>query len=143
MVIKNTSTLMAFEEDIHNRGFMDWLVAHTSFFKPLHRYEGELSLLNDRIVFYGDDKKKKQKYSLQINKKDVTDIFHGFDNVFKRGEDRALGISFKPLRINFIKNDSPTAIYLIIEFRRTLRTSNNKQCFTELKQWLGKKEKKD
>ncbi len=141
MVIKETSTLIAFEEDIRNRGFIDWLAAHTGFAKPLHRYEGELSLMNDRLVFYGNDKKKKQRYHLQIKKKDVTDIFHGFDNVFKRREDRALGLSFKPLRINFVKNGSSTAIYLIIEFRRALRTSSNGQCFFELKQWIGSKEK--
>ena len=120
MVIKETSSLLAFEEDIRNRGFIDWVVAHTGFAKPLHRYEGKLSLMNDRLVFYGNDKKKKRRYHLQINKKDVTDIFHGFDNVFKRREDRALGLSFKPLRINFVKNGSSTAIYLIIEFRRAL-----------------------
>ena len=141
MVINETNTLMAFEEDIRNRGFIDWLVAHTGFAKPLHRYEGKLSLMNDRLVFYGNDKKKKQRYHLQIKKKDVTDIFHGFDNVFKRREDRNFGLSFKPLKINFMKNGSPTAIYLIIEFRRALRTSNNKQCFTELNQWICSKEK--
>ncbi|MFC1754149.1 hypothetical protein ACFL96_12305 [Thermoproteota archaeon] len=137
MVIKNISALMAFEEDIRNRGFMDWLIAHTSFFKPLHRYEGILLLMNDKLVFEGIDKKKKQKYQLQISKTDVISIFHGFDDIFKRGEDRALGLSFKPLRINFRQNGSCTAIYLIIEFRRALRTSKNKECYNELSQWLG------
>lgn len=137
MVIKNTSTLMAFEEDIRNRGLLDWIVAHTSFFEPLHRYKGEISLLNDTLVFKGKDKKKKQEYQLQIDKKNIIDIFLGFDNIFRRSEDRALGLSFKPLRINFVKNGSPTSIYLIIKFRRGLRTSKNKECYTELSQWLG------
>jgi len=75
MVIKDTSTLMAFEEDIRNRGFIDWLVAHTGFAKPLHRYEGKLSLMNDRLVFYGNDKKKKQRYHLQIKKKMLQTYF--------------------------------------------------------------------
>lgn len=128
---------MAYEKDISNRGFMDWIIAHTSFFEPLHRYKGQLSLLNDKLVFKGKDKKKKQVYLLQIDRKNIINIFLGFDNVFRRGEDRSLGLSFKPLRIKFVKNVSPTSIYLITNFRRGLRTSKNKECYTELSQWLG------
>ncbi len=134
--MKRANTLMAFEEDIQKRGLIDWLVAHTSFAKPLHRYEGELTLWNDRIFFEGKDKKTKQRYTLEISKKQVENIFHGFDNIFRRGEDRALGISFQPLRIKFKKKDSIVALYLIIEYRRALRTSKNKEWFTELNRWL-------
>ena len=33
------NTLMAYEEDIKSRSFWDWIKAHTSFMKPLHRYK--------------------------------------------------------------------------------------------------------
>ena len=38
--MKWENTLMAYEEDIKNRSFWDWIKAHTSFMKPLHRYKG-------------------------------------------------------------------------------------------------------
>jgi hypothetical protein len=135
--LKRANALMAFKEDIQKRGLIDWLVAHTSFAKPLHRYEGELTLWNDRIFFKGEDKKARQRYALEIGKNDVEDIFYGFDNIFRRGEDRALGISFQPLRIKFRKNGSIVALYFIIEYQRALRTSNNKEWFTELNRWLN------
>jgi len=38
--MKWENTLMAYEEDIKSRSFWDWIKAHTSFMKPLHRYKG-------------------------------------------------------------------------------------------------------
>lgn len=115
---------------------IDWLIAHTSFAKPLHRYEGELTLSKDSIYFEGTDKKEKQRYNLTIRKNQVEDIFYGFDDVFRRGEDRAAGISFQPLRIRVKQNGSVNSIYFVIGFQRVLRTSDNKEWYQELNRWL-------
>ena len=40
--MKWENTLMAYEEDIKSRSFWDWIKAHTSFMKPLHRYKRDL-----------------------------------------------------------------------------------------------------
>ena len=42
--MKWENTLMAYEKDIKSRGFWDGVKAHTSFMKPLHRYEGFLEV---------------------------------------------------------------------------------------------------
>lgn len=59
--MKWKNTLMAYEEDIKSRDFWDWVKAHTSFMKPLHRYEGFLDLNEGKITFtgkcYGSDGK--------------------------------------------------------------------------------------
>ncbi len=131
------NALVAFEEDILNRGFWDWLVAHTAFAKPLHRYEGELTLFHDRLFFEGQDKKARRRYTLEIGKNQVEGVFHGFDDVFRRGEDRALGLSFQPLRIRIRKQGTIVALYFIIEYRRAFRTSKNKEWYEKLNRWLG------
>jgi hypothetical protein len=134
---KRSDALIAFEEDIKKRGLWDWIIAHTSFAKPLHRYDGELTLYIDRLYFEGVDKKKNKKYSIEIRKNQVESIFYGFDDIFKRGEDRALGLSFQPLRLKIRKKGSIIAMYLIIGYRRALRTTNNKEWFQELTEWLN------
>jgi hypothetical protein len=137
MEIKKGKVLMAYKEDIKHRGFLDWMKAHTSFVKPLHRYEGNIILSHEKIMFDGKDTKTKNDYAIEINKMDVTDIYLGFDDVFKRGEDRSLGISFQPLRIIFSKDEKEYILYLIIDFNRLLRASKNKEWYEELKKWRG------
>jgi hypothetical protein len=137
MEIKKGKVLMAYKEDIKHRGFLDWLKAHTSFVKPLHRYEGNITLSDEKIVLDGKDIKTKNDCAIEINKIDVTDIYLGFDDVFKRGEDRSLGISFQPLRIVFSKDEKEYILYLIIDFNRLLRATKNKEWYEELKKWRG------
>jgi hypothetical protein len=137
MEIKKGKVLMAYKEDIEHRGFLDWMKAHTSFVKPLHRYEGNITLSDEKIVFDGKDIKTKNDCAIEINKIDVTDIYLGFDDVFKRGEDRSLGISFQPLRIVFSKDEKEYILYLIIDFNRLLRATKNKEWYEELKIWRG------
>jgi hypothetical protein len=110
---KDDNALLSFDINIKQRGIKDWIIAHTSFFKPLHRYEGQLTLFNDRLYFKGKDKKVGEPFSLEISKKQVVEIFYGFDDVFRRGEDRALGIGFKPLRLTIELNGSKDSIYLL------------------------------
>lgn len=50
-------TLWAFEEDILSRSWLDWITAHISLGMPLHRYEGQLNVLPDKLNFVGIDKK--------------------------------------------------------------------------------------
>jgi hypothetical protein len=88
-------------------------------------------------VFDGKDIKTKNDCAIEINKIDVTDIYLGFDDVFKRGEDRSLGISFQPLRIVFSKDEKEYILYLIIDFNRLLRATKNKEWYEELKKWRG------
>lgn len=133
--IKKANALMAYKEDIENRNFFDWIKAHTSFVKPLHRYNGNIILSDDKIMFDGSDNKTKEDHAIEINKTEVTDIYLGFDDVFMRREDRSVGISFLPLRIKFTKEKKEYIMYLITDFKRALRTTKNKEWYEELKKW--------
>ena len=57
---------MAYEENIKSRSFGDWIKAHTSFMKPLHRYEGVLELNERNMTFTGKDVKVDKDFNLEI-----------------------------------------------------------------------------
>jgi len=87
--MRKEHTLLAFDVDIKERSFIDWFKAHTSGFKPLHRYEGVLELDEERLVFEGRDVKGGKELVLEIPISDIIDVYFGFDEVFKDREERA------------------------------------------------------
>ncbi len=127
--------LLAFEADIVTRTFSDWLVAHTSFLKPLHRYEGILALERTRLIFKGTDVKTKEFFEMIIAKDEIEQLYCGFDEVYSVFETRGLGLLWKPLRITFAKAGKEAQIYLVINFRWGV--ADNKQWFELLKAWLS------
>jgi hypothetical protein len=131
-----TPVLWAFAEDVKTRTWADWLLAHTSFLKPLHRYEGMLTIHADRLQFVGWDKRNAKEVSLEIYKYQITQLFHGFDKVFSIMETRGLGLGGWPLRVTFMQNNSEENLYLITNFR--FGWWSNKECFEFLKMWLAK-----
>jgi hypothetical protein len=137
MEIKKDKALMAFEIDIKNRTLGDWIRAHTSLAKPLHRYDGEIALIDDRIIFEGKDRRTGDYFRKEIRKRDVTGVEMGFEGTFRKREDRSLGLAFKPLRIHFLENGSRRTMYLIICFGPFRRTSSNPEWLRSLKRWIG------
>ena len=128
------NTLLAFEEDIKERSFIDWVEAHTTGFKPLHRYEGVFEITSDSIIFDGVDKKSGERLHLEIPFSDILDVFYGFDEVFKGREERAWPWN-KPLRITFRSGDEIKRIYLFVNFHyeTAIRTSDNKEVYDKLR----------
>lgn len=128
------NSLIAFEEDIKNRSFIDWIKAHTSFMKPFHRYEGTFELNDNTILFSGEDVKENKHYSLQIKTKDIEDVKYGYDDVFTGWEDRAAPWN-KPLKIIFKSNNDKKCIYLFVSFHRIkgVRSSENEKVYHQIK----------
>ncbi|MGA1872382.1 MAG: hypothetical protein ACMUHY_01800 [Thermoplasmatota archaeon] len=137
MKIKEERTLMAYGDDIRTRSWKDWIRAHTSLAKPVHRYEGEIRLYPDRIEFRGIDSRKDREYFKVVKKEDVTGIHHGFDRTFGKREDRSLGLGFKPLRITFFDDGTERTMYLITSFDRLRRSSNNPAWYRSLTEWIS------
>jgi len=132
--MKWENSLLAYEEDIRSRSWLDWLKAHISGFKPLHRYEGILELNNNELIFNGKDMKENKAFQLKIHLKDIIDIYYGFDGIFKGREERAWPWN-KPLRIKYQSKDGEKIIYLFANFRhkKGIRTSDNKEIYEKLK----------
>lgn len=124
---------MAYEEDIENRGFLDWLKAHTSFMKPLHRYEGVLELDGERMRFEGRDVKEGGDFKLEAETGNITDVSLGFDDTFRRWEARVPWND--PLRIKYESEEGEKTVYLYVRFHTQygFRTSDNEEVVEKLK----------
>jgi len=133
------NSLMAYEEDIKSRSWIDWLKAHTTGFKPLHRYEGILELNDNELIFNGKDVKENKDFQLKIPIRNITDIYYGFDEVFKGREERAWPWN-KPLRIRYKTGNIEKTIYLFAHFhhKKGIRTSDNKEVYEKLKEIIEK-----
>ena len=126
-------SLLAFKADIEHKGLIDWLAAHTSFLRPLHRYVGKLVVDKKSISFSGEDGKTESPFNLTIPRTDITGLHLGFDSIFRRIDDRALGLfHFVPLRIDFTQNRKDESIYVFANYSRLLRQSDNDQLYAEL-----------
>jgi hypothetical protein len=134
-MIKESLAFLSFSEDIRNRSFLDWVMAHTSLAQPLHKYKGLLKLDRDKICFYGTEKKTGDDFRLIIYKYEIQQLYYGFDNVFNALETRNLGFSWKPLRISFSREKTDFQIYLIIDY--FYGRTDNEAWMEILKEWLG------
>jgi hypothetical protein len=140
--MKWENSLMAYEDDIRDRSFWDWMKAHTSGFEPLHRYEGVLGLNEERIIFDGRDVKEAKDFDVEIPLKDVTDVYFGWDDVFtgfpltKAGE-RAYPWN-KPLRLRYRDGQEERTLYVFAHFHhaRAIRASDNEEAYEKLKAFV-------
>lgn len=130
-----TNTLWAFEEDVLSRSWGDWMQAHTSFLKPLHRYEGQMNVLPDRLTFSGKDKRTGDDIFFTIQKSQITQLYLGFDESYNSMETRGPGLLWLPLRVTFFQNGKEEKLYIITNYRFFGLTDNN-DFFKYLKNWL-------
>ena len=136
--MKWNNTLLASKKDVINRSLIDFIKAHTSGFKPLHRYEGTLELKEDKLVFEGIDIKDETIFKLEIALSNITDVYYGFDEVFRGREERAWPWN-EPIRIRFKEDGVEKEIYLFVNFhhKHGIRTSDNKEVYQKLTEILG------
>ena len=134
-MIAQSPALWSFEEDILNRSWRDWLVAHLSLGKPLHRYQGMLTLYTNTLELIGQDIKTTEDYTLVIYKQEIEQLYLGFDETFNVSETRSLGLSWLPLRLTFKRNGQDQKLYLIINYSHG--KTDNKEYFEFLKQWVS------
>ncbi len=135
MTTQYPNTLAAYAEDIKNRTFMDWLRAHTSYMKPLYRYQGMLTLDEQTLIFHGFDRNDQSPYRIEIPLHQLQNVHFGFDEVFRRREDRQLGLfKFRPLRLKFTMNDEERTLYLFAHFRNSIvgRLTDNHEIYLKL-----------
>lgn len=97
MVNNKSTVLMITEEDIEQlltqwNSVPAWVKAHLSARCPAHRYEGELLLDDENLVFGGRDIKEGKYFELEIPLENITDIHVGFSEHLKASIDPAFGI---------------------------------------------------
>lgn len=134
--LKKDNVLLAYKEDIRKKGVIDWLRAHTSFLKPMHRYDGEIILMEKELVLDCEDKDEGKDFTESIKKDELTDVHLGFDETFRKSDDRSGGLTFRPLRIKYTKNGKEETVYIITGFSRLKRTTNNESWYEAILKWM-------
>jgi len=130
--------LMMYGNEVKSQAAKDWGSAHTSFMLPVHRYGGEVFLLDGSFFFSGHDEETKQPCALTFSLESITDVFLGYDDTYRRNDDRNMGLITLPLRITFRESNVLRTIYLWIGFNRFLRTSSDKKWFETLSAVRGR-----
>ena len=130
------NSLLIFEDDLKSKSWLDWIKAHTSGSKPLHRYEGSLKLSEEYLSFEGKDIKENRRISLKIPIKNIIGIHYGFDDLFKARDERSPWN--KPIRIEYISNDTKKKVYVFADFgiKHLIRTSKNKEFYESLREMI-------
>jgi hypothetical protein len=134
-MIAQSPALWIFEDDVLNRSGRDWMSAHISLGKPLHRYEGTITITENSLLLQGFDNRQKVEISFEILKGQMEQLYHGFDKSFTALETRSLGTSWYPLRITFQNGGESKNVYLIINYR--FGKTDNLEYFEFLKQWVS------
>jgi bifunctional DNA-binding transcriptional regulator/antitoxin component of YhaV-PrlF toxin-antitoxin module len=103
-----------FQEDILKlrKSLGKTLRAHTSqpVGRPLHRYEGRLSITRNDLILEGEDAETKQDAAFLFSRHDVTEIHFGWDDTLRRWKDTRAYI--RPLRITFENDTDSRTVYL-------------------------------
>lgn len=111
--------------------------AHTSqpLGIPLHKYEGKLSLENERISFVGKSKELNEELRLLVPFKSILDVSLGWDDVQRRWKDtRAL---IRPLRITFEYQGRKTLYIYAKKVGARIYGKENKTLTENLKASIG------
>lgn len=119
------SVLWASDFEIDSMDFSEKVLARQiSFVTPLSKHKGTIYLTDQSIIIDGDKE-------LLIAFFEITEIYHGFDDVFTVASAKNFGLSWQPIRIRYAYDRT---VYLIIDYNYI--TTGNGQFFNLLKELL-------
>ena len=79
---------------------------------PLHNHDGLITLTDQAIVIQSPEDE-----DLLIPLSSLTQLYHGFDDVYTRYSVKNAGMFWQPLRVKFVQDNSgPVTLYLIIDY---------------------------
>ncbi len=126
MVNKRSNVMMIPEEDIEQLLYEwaivpEWIKAHVSARHPAHRYEGELKIEDEKLVFSGRDIKAGKDFELEIPLDGITDVHLGFNEHLKASIDPAFGIGGPvPFVVRYQDNGKNQTVYFTTSFSNYL-----------------------
>ncbi|HEX8019994.1 hypothetical protein [Mucilaginibacter sp.] len=118
----------SYDHEIEQTGLGQEIKALFSFTPPIHHHSGIISLTEHQLVIEGD-------LNLPIPLSDITQIYLGFDEIFKRTYVKNGGMFWQPLRLIYNSGFRSATIYLIIDHNAF--GAKNTLWFNTLKQLLS------
>lgn len=129
MILQSGNVLWVFDYDFPDFSLLAKVSVLFSGVNPLHTGAGMISLTHDHISLESDDSE------LIIPLKDITQIYMGFDDVYKAMYVKSLGTFWQPLRIIYTQKQETVTIYLVIDLNYL--SSSNSAWFGLLKEMLA------
>ena len=139
-MVKRSGVLMITEADIEELLFEwyhvpAWIKAHVSARCPPHRYVGELSLEDEKMVFRGRDIKESKGCRLEIPLASVTRVAFGFSEQLKANFDPTFGTGGPvPFAVWYRDGSQEHTLYFNTSFSKFLvdRASRNREWYETL-----------
>jgi len=116
----------------------EWVRAHATIVRPVHRYEGALTMQDGSLVFEGRDVKETKGFKEVIALDKITGISLGLDRHFRGSPDCSFGLlKLKPLTIHYRTDDGRQTAYLFTDFnRQNGRAAGNQDWYETLKGYM-------
>jgi len=134
MVNKRSNVVMITEEDVEQLLYQwaivpEWIKAHVSARCPAHRYEGELLIGDEQLVFSGRDIKAGKDFKLEIPFDGITNVYLGFSEGLKASTNPAFGIGGPvPFAVCYQDNGKSQTIYFNTSFNNYLAHGDTTNC---------------
>ena len=109
----------------------DILPYQISSFRPLYTSEGAISLTEKELLIGGSN-------NIQIPLPNITQLYLGFDDLYKAVFVKNFGLFWQPLRISYLEYGQTKIIYLIVDYNMLF--SKNKKWFKEMMFLLSNEE---
>ena len=105
---------LIFKGEFKDQNIFNWIKNHIMGAPPPHRFKGDLQVEMDELVFSGFDLYLKKTITLNIKKYNISQIYHGFDEVFHSGQIRSFGLAYQPIRLTLEDEASGEMNFLYI-----------------------------
>ena len=122
-IVRTSPALMIAEDDIGQllsdwRSVPRWIKAQVSARQPAYRYEGELTVESDTLIFAGRDIKEGKDFILEIPLASITDVGLRFSEQLKASIDPAFGIGGPvPFAVQYQHNGRSETLYFNTSFK--------------------------
>ena len=119
MISKSGNALWLSKDDFKSFSVFDKIGVLFSGVQPLHTHSGIIYLANGSIIL------KSESEELEILLKNITQIYLGFDEYYRRSYAKNFGAFWQPLKLTFTSSDSVSEIIYLIIDRNAMYTRND------------------
>ncbi|WP_342644473.1 hypothetical protein [Mucilaginibacter sp. CSA2-8R] len=101
---------------------------------PLHHHRGLIALSSTELIIEGDNDEEDEFLSISLSA--ISELYHGYDDVYQAYSVKNAGLFWQPLRITFYSAPNQLqTIYLIVDYLGMI--TQNKKWYYALTEMLA------